>query len=97
MGLRKYERAIVKHRCIQKDGNAKNFPFEWKKYHDNKVKARIKQEEKDGKLTVVRAKPTIQKKHRHYDDGRVMLRHMRMMKNWIDQLKASKKEKQIEA
>ena len=29
MGIRKYERAIIKARCIKRDGNAKNFHAEW--------------------------------------------------------------------
>lgn len=96
MGMRKYERAIIKARCIDRDGNAKNFPAEWKKYHDAKVKARIEQQSKDGKVTAVRTKPTTQKKQRHYDNGKVMLRHMRAMKQMFANLRKQAEEKKSE-
>lgn len=97
MGMRKYERAIIKARCIDRDGNAKNFPAEWKKYHDAKVKARIEQQSKDGKVTAVRTKPTTQKKKQHhYDNGKVMLRHMRAMKQMFANLRKQAAEKKSE-
>lgn len=96
MGMRKYERAIVKARCIKRDGNAKAFPEEWKKYHDAKVKTRVEQKSKDGKVTAVRNKPTTQKKQNHYDNGKVMLRHMRAMKEMLANMKKQSKEKKSE-
>ena len=96
MGMRKYERAIIKARCIERDGNAKNFHAEWKKYHDAKVKARIEQQSKDGKVTAVRNKPTAQNKQRHYDNGKVMLRHMRAMKQMLANMKKQAAEKKSE-
>lgn len=96
MGMRKYERAIIKARCIDRDGNAKSFPAKWKKYHDAKVKARIEQQSKDGKVTAVRTKPTAQKKQRHYDNGKVMLRHMRAMKEMFANLRKQAEEKKSE-
>ena len=96
MGMRKYERAIIRHRCIERDGNAKAFPEEWKKYHNAKVKTRIEQQQSDGKVTSIRNKPNVQKKKRHYDDGRVMLHHMRKMKQWIADMKKQAAEKKSE-
>lgn len=96
MGMRKYERAIIKHRCIQRDGNAKAFPEEWKKYHDAKVKARIEQQQQDGKVTAVRTKPTAQRKRRHYDNGKVMLNQMRMMKQLFANMRKQAEEKKSE-
>ena len=78
--MRKHERAIIKARCIKRDGNAKNFSAEWKKYHDAKVKTRIEQQSKDGKVTAVRTKPTTKKKQHHYNDVKMMIQHMRAMK-----------------
>ncbi|MBR5604223.1 MAG: hypothetical protein IKW51_08440 [Bacteroidales bacterium] len=92
--MRKYERAIIKHRCIERDGNSKAFSEEWKKYHDAKIKARVEQHQKDGKVTAVRTKPVQKKKH--YDNGRVMLNHMRMMKKWIEDMKKQAAEKKSE-
>ena len=96
MGMRKYERAIIRHRCIERDGNAKAFPAEWKKYHDAKVKTRVEQQQSDGKVTAIRTKPNVQKKKRHYDNGKVMLNHMRMMKQWIEDMKKQAAEKKSE-
>ena len=76
--MRKYERAIIRHRCIKRDGNANAFQKEWKKYHDAKVKARIEQDEKDDKVTAVRTKPTTKK--RHHDNGKLWLRQLPTMK-----------------
>lgn len=95
MGMRKYERAVIKARCIKRDGNAKNFSAEWKKYHDAKVKARIKQESKDGKTTVVRNKPITKNKNRHYG-GKEILQRMRLMKQMIADMKKQAKEKKAE-
>lgn len=97
MGMRKYERAIIKARCIKRDGNAKSFPAEWKEYHDGKVKKRIEQQSKDGKVTAVRTKPNTQKKQHHYDNGKVMLRHMRAMKEMFANLRANSKNKSEKA
>ena len=96
MGMRKYERAIVKARCIKRDGNTKAFSEEWKKYHDAKVKTRVEQKSNDGKVTAVRNKPTTQKKQRHYDNGKVMLRHMRAMKEMLANMKKQAKENKSE-
>lgn len=96
MGMRKYERAIIKARCIKRDGNAKGFPAEWKKYHDAKVKARTEQQSKDGKVTAVRTKPTTKSKQRHYDNGKVMLRHMRAMKQMFANMRKQAEEKKSE-
>ena len=94
--MRKYERAIIRHRCIKRDGNAKAFPEEWKKYHDAKIKTRIEQQYNDGSVTAVRTKPTTQKKQRHYDNGRVMLRHMRAMKEMFANIRKQAAEKKSE-
>ena len=96
MGMRKYERAIIRHRCIERDGNAKAFPEEWKKYHNAKVNARVEQQQKDGNVTAIRTKPNVQKKKRHYDNGKAMLNHMRMMKQWIEDMKKQAEEKKSE-
>ena len=96
MGMRKYERAIIRHRCIERDGNAKAFPKEWKKYHDEKVKARVEQQQKDGKVTAIRTKPNVQKKQHHYDNGKVMLRHMRAMKEMFANMRKQAEEKKSE-
>ena len=96
MGMRKYERAIIKARCIKRDGNAKAFPEEWKKYHDAKVKTRIEQQSNDGKVTAVRTKPTNQKKKRHYDNGKVMIRSMRAMKEMFANIRKQAEENKSE-
>ena len=94
--MRKYERAIIKARCIKRDGNAKNFSTEWKKYHDAKVKARVEQQSKDGKVTAVRTKPIAQKKQRHYANSKVMLKHMRNMKEMLSNIRKRTEEKKSE-
>ena len=96
MGMRKYERAIIKARCIKRDGNAKNFSAEWKKYHDAKVKARIEQQSQDGKVTAVRTKPTAKKSQHRYDNGKTMIRHMRAMKQMLANIKKQAEEKKSE-
>ena len=97
MGMRKYERAVIKARCIKRDGNAKNFSEEWKKYHDAEVKARIEKQSNDGNVTAIRTKNTKTKnKHRHYDNGKVMLRHMRAMKQMFANLKKQTEKKKSE-
>ena len=95
MGMRKYERAIIRHRCIERDGNAKAFHEEWKKYHDEKVKARVEQQQKDGKVTSIRTKP-IKNKKMHFDNGKVMLHRMRMMKQMIANMKKQAAENKSE-
>lgn len=94
MGMRRYERAIVKARCIKRDGNAKNFPEEWKKYHDAKINARIEQQQNDGKVTAVRNKPKTKKTH--FDNGKIMLNRMRAMKQMIANMKKQSAEKKSE-
>ena len=96
MGMRKYERGIIKAQCIKRDGNAKAFPEEWKKYHDKKVQARIEQQQNDGNVTAIRSKPTSKKKKRHYDNGKVMLNSMRQMKQIIANMKKQAEEKKSE-
>ena len=85
MGMRKYERSIIRHQCIANDGNTKNFREEWKKYHDAKVKARTEQVDKNGKITSIRNKPISKK--RHYDNGKLWLRQLRAMKSFIASIK----------
>lgn len=94
MSMRKYERAIIRHRCIERDGHANAFHEEWKKYHDAKVKARIEQSEKDGKVTAIRTKPIIKKTH--YDNGKLWLRQLRNMKAMIANMKKQAEQKQSE-
>ena len=93
MSIRKYEREIIRHRCIVRDGNAKAFHDEWKKYHDSKTKARVEQESDDGVVTSVRTKPTAKKKQRHYDNGKVMLKHMRAMREMFANIRKQAEEK----
>lgn len=95
MSMRKYERAIIRHRCIERDGNAKAFSEEWKKYHDAKIKARVEQQKKNSEVTAIRTKP-IQKKKRYYDNGKIMLNHMRMMKQLFANMKKQAAEKKSE-
>lgn len=94
MSMRKYERAIIRHRCIERDGNTRAFPEEWKKYHDAKVKARVEQDEKDGNVTAVRNKPTVKKGH--HDDGKLWLRQLRTMKTMIANMKKQAEQKRSE-
>lgn len=94
MSMRKYERAIIRHRCIERDGHANAFSEEWKKYHDAKVRARVKQAEKDGKATTVVNKPVTKKDH--HDNGKLWLRQLRSMKEYIANMKKQKEEKQKE-
>lgn len=94
MSMRKYERAIIRHRCIERDGNARAFPEEWKKYHDAKVKARIEQSEKDGKVTAIRTKPTTKKTH--HDNGKLWLRQLRTMKEMFANMKKQAEQKRSE-
>ena len=88
MSIRKYERAIIRHNCIKRDGHARAFSDEWKKYHDAKVKSRIEQKQKDGNVTTIRTKPVSTKKH--HDDGKLWLRQLRFMKNMIANMKEQK-------
>lgn len=94
MSMRKYKRSIIRAQCIKRDGNAKAFPEEWKKFHDAEVKARMEQAQKDGKVTVVRNKP-VTKKH-HHDNGKVWLRQVRGMKAFIENLRKQAAKKKAE-
>lgn len=94
MSMRKYERAIIRHRCIKRDGHANAFSEEWKKYHDAKVRARVEQAKKDGKVTTVLNKPVTKKDH--HDNGKLWLRQLRNMKEYITNMKKQKEEKQSE-
>lgn len=94
MSMRKYERSIVRHQCIARDGNTKAFSEEWKKYHDAKVKARIEQVDKDGKVKTIRTKP-ITKRH-HNDNGKLWLRQLRMMKEMFANMKKQAEQKKSE-
>ena len=94
MSIRKYERAIIRHRCIKRDGNAKAFPKEWKKYHDSKVKARVEQVQKDGRVTAIRTKPNMSKKH--YDNGKLWLKELRFMKKMFENMKKQAENKRSE-
>ena len=77
MGLRKYERAVIRHRCIKKHGNADMFPEEWSQYKSK----RTEKKNEDGKTTVTRNRPVHKKKH--YDNGRNLLARARLMKEML--------------
>lgn len=77
MGLRKYERAVIRHRCIQKNGNADMFPEEWNRYKSK----RTEKKQDGGKTTSTRNRP-VQKKQ-HYDNGRSLLARARLMKEML--------------
>ena len=94
MSMRKYERAIIRHRCIERDGHANAFHEEWRKYHDAKVKARTEQIEKDGKVTTIRTKPTSKKMH--HDNGKLWLRQLRSMKEMFANMKKQAEQKRSE-
>ena len=94
MSIRKYERAIIRHRCIKRDGHARAFSEEWKTYHDAKVKARIEQDEKNGKVTTIKTKPTTKKTH--YDNGKLWLKQLRNMKEMIANMKKQAEQKRSE-
>lgn len=92
--MRKYERSIIRHKCIARDGNAKAFPEEWKKYHDAKVKARTEQVDKDGKVKAIRTKPITKK--RHHDNGKLWLRQLRAMREMFANMKKQAEQKKEE-
>lgn len=94
MSVRSSERFMIKERCYKEDGNTKNFKAEWKKYHDAKMKARVEETERDGRVTAVRAKP--KKKQHHYDNGKLALRQWRAMKEMIANMKKKKQEESAE-
>lgn len=77
MSLRKYERAVIRYRCIQKYGNADMFPEEWNKYHSK----RTEKKNGDGKITATRNKPV--RKQRHYDNGRSLMQRVKLMKEML--------------
>jgi hypothetical protein len=81
MGLRKYKRAIIKARCIDRDGNARNFPYEWNKYRNTKVV----RSRKYGSWIVNKTNTT--KNNKHYDNGNFITRRI----NAIKQMMANKK------
>ena len=94
MSIRKYERAIIKHRCIERDGHDKAFHEEWKKYHDAKVKNRTELAEKNGNVTAIRTKPITKKTH--HDNGKLWLRQLRTMREMFANMKKQADEKQSE-
>lgn len=87
---RSIERTIVKNQCLEKYGNLDNFKEEWKKYHDSKIKARVERAEKDGRVIAIRNKP--KKKQRHYDNGKLAIRQMKIVKELFAKMKNKKQE-----
>lgn len=96
MGMRSLERSVIKQRCRDKYGNTKNFREEWHRYQYAKRKARIEQLSNDGNITVIRNKNTQKKKQRHIDNGRVLGRQMRMMREFFANIKNNTEEKKTE-
>lgn len=96
MGMRSLERSVIKQRCRDKYGNTRNFREEWHKYQNAKRMVRTEQFANDGKITAIRSKPAQKKKQHHYDDGKVMLRRMRAMKEMFANLRKQAEEKKSE-
>lgn len=95
MGMRSLERSVIKQRCRDKYGNTKNFREEWRKHQDAKYKRRIENASEYGDVVVIRNKP--KKKQRHIDNGKVLGRQMRMMREFFTNIKKNSEEKKVES
>lgn len=71
---------------MKENGNTHGFQDAWKEYQ-RKVVAN-----EDGSTTTIRKKQ--RRKKQHYDNGKIMLAHMRAFKNMIANMK-NKKAKEV--
>lgn len=83
---RSAQRRYVKMQLLKEKGNTHGFQDAWQEYR-RKVIAN-----EDGSVTTVRQKQ--RRKKQHYDNGKIMLTHMRAFKNMIANMK-NKKAKEV--
>lgn len=80
--LRKLQREVIRNQCYRKNGNTKNFKAEWDKVHSKRV------ETVDAKGNT--ARKVSNKKKRHNDNGKLIVRQLRAMKAFLTGLKEKK-------
>lgn len=82
--LRKLQREVIRNQCYRKNGNTKNFKAEWDKVHPKRV------ETVDAKGNTVVTRKVSNKKKRHNDNGKLIVRQLRAMKAFLTGLKEKK-------
>ena len=82
--LRKLQREVIRNQCYRKNGNTKNFKAEWDKVHSKRV------ETVDVKGNTVVTRKASNKKKRHNDNGKLIVRQLRAMKSFLTGLKEKK-------
>lgn len=82
--LRKLQREVIRNQCYCKNGNTKNFKAEWDKVHAKRV------ETVDAKGNTVVTRKASNKKKRHNDNGKLIVRQLRAMKSFLTGLKEKK-------
>lgn len=88
--MRSLQREVIKNKCYKRDGNTKAFKSEWEKFHG----ARMEQATKDG--AIVTRRKNNQKKRKHYDNGKTLVKTWQLMKNlFADRMAKNKKPKTI--
>lgn len=88
--IRKLQRNVIKTKCYEENHNTKGFKKEWDKYHVE----RIEQSTANGTV-VTRKRTGAKKKQRHEDNGRIFMKKLKAMKNYIDNVKKEKATKKL--
>lgn len=83
---RKCQRRYVRTKLLKESGSTRGFKKAWDDYRRKEI------ENEDDSITVIRK--TRRTKKRHYDNGRVMLKHMRALKELIVKNRNDNKNKQ---
>lgn len=89
--LRKLEREVIRNQCRKKDGNTKNFKKEWDNYHYK----RTENVDANGNVVSTR-KRRASKKKRHNDNGKLLMKQLKAMKSFINDMKDKAKSKKLE-
>lgn len=84
--IRKLQRNVIRTRCYEQNHNTKGFKKEWDKFHST----RFEENKKNG--TVVTRRRNTKRKQRHQDDGRIIMKTLKAMKNFIETTKAAEEK-----
>lgn len=86
--LRSLERTVIRNQCYLKNGNTKGFKKAWEDYHYGRTETT----DKNGNVVVTKKMSGAKKKRRHNDNGKLIVKQMKMFKNFLNELKAKADE-----
>ncbi len=86
--LRKLEREVIRNQCRSRNGNNKGFEKAWEDYHCK----RTEKVDENGNVTSTRKKRASKKQH-HSDNGKFLVKQLKAMKSFINDMKDKAKSK----